>query len=65
MDTYSNIESLFSDYFADGVGPAMRYASLRESDMANRETETQAMEMQTAPAHNRVMAMEENDGNKD
>jgi len=60
MDTYSNIESLFSDYFADDVGPAMRYASLRKSDVAARETE-----IQTAPAWDQAMVREENNGNKD
>ncbi|GMR00458.1 MAG: hypothetical protein BMS9Abin18_1307 [Zetaproteobacteria bacterium] len=55
MDTYRDIESLFSDYFADDVGPAMRYASLRK----------QAAEEQTAPAWNQAMVREENDGNKD
>jgi len=65
MDTYGNIESLFSDYFADDVGPAMRYASLRKPDMVERETETQTMEKQMVPAWNQAMAWEENNGNKD
>jgi len=65
MDTYRNIESLFSDYFADDVGPAMRYASLRKADTEERAIEEQPMEKQMVPAWGHVMVREENNGNKD
>jgi len=58
MDTYSNIESLFSDYFTNDAEPVMRYASLQRSDTEEN------MEQQT-PACNRVMAREGENGNKD
>jgi len=60
MDADRNIESLFFDYFADDAGPAMRYASLQKSDVAERDMGTPMV-----PVHNRVMGMEENDGDKD
>jgi len=65
MDTYRNIESLFSDYFADDIEPAMRYASLRKADTEGRAIEKQAMEKQMVPAWGQAMVREENNGNKD
>ncbi|MDQ6959134.1 MAG: hypothetical protein Q9M24_08515 [Mariprofundaceae bacterium] len=65
MDTYRNIESLFSDYFADDVGPAMRYASLRKMDAEKRAVEKQPMEKQMVHVWDQAMVREENNGNKD
>jgi len=59
MDTYRNIESPFSDYFADDVEPVLRYASLRKPDTEEN------IEKQMAPAYNHAMAREENNGNQD
>ncbi len=65
MDTYRNIESLFSDYFADDVGPAIRYASLRKTDTEKRAIEKQPMEKQMVSAWDQATEREENNGNKD
>jgi len=65
MDTYRNIESLFSDYFADDVEPAMRYASLRKAETKERAIEKQSMENHMVPAWGQAMVREEKNGNKD
>ncbi len=58
MDTYRDIESLFSDYFADDMEPVLRYASLQKAD-------TTELEKRMASAWDQTMVREGSNGNKD